>query len=395
MIYLDHNATTPLDPRVLEAMLPFFRERFGNAASRQHAVGRRAAEAVRHAREQVAELLGADVREITFTSGATEANNLAIRGLAAHHAAAVGTLGRHIVTSAIEHPSVLGPCERLEREGWEVTYLDPTPGGIVEPAALAEAVRDDTVLISIQMANHEVGTLNDIAALAAAAKQRNPGVFFHTDATQAVGKAPVDVGELGVDLLSLSAHKFYGPQGIGALFARRKRPRVRLEPLLLGGGHEGGLRPGTANLPGIVGLGEAARIAARSLADDAVYTARLRDALEQQILAALPDAARNGDAARRLPTTTNLSLGDALDAEHLIAAMPELAVSSASACTTAAMQGSRVLRRMGVPDGRARASVRFAVGRGTTREEIDRAAAIVIEAVRNYNPAETACDPRL
>lgn len=394
MIYLDHNATTPLDRRVLAAMLPYFGERFGNAASRQHAVGRRAARAVEQARGRVAALIGADRRELSFTSGATEANNLAIKGFAAWHAAAVGRSGRHLITSSIEHPSVIEPCDRLAEQGWQVTRIEPTAEGQITADALAAALRPDTVLVSVMLANHEIGTINAVAELAAVVKRQGRDILFHTDATQAVGKVAVDVDTLGVDMLSLSAHKFYGPQGVGALYTRRRRPRVRLAPLLDGGGHENGLRAGTLNLPGIVGLGEAARIASDRLATDAVRLADLRDRLERQLLEHIPGARRNGAADPRLPHTTNLSLGP-VDAERLIAAMPELAVSSAAACTTAAMRSSRVLRRMGLDEATARASVRFGLGRGNTADEIDRAGAMVVEAVKNHDPASPACDARL
>ncbi|MEX0741628.1 MAG: cysteine desulfurase family protein [Phycisphaeraceae bacterium] len=264
--------------------------------------------------------------------------------------------------------------------------------GRVDPDQLEATLTDRTILVSIMLANHETGCLNDIAALAELCKARD--IRFHTDATQAVGKVGVHVDTLNVDMLSLSAHKFYGPQGVGALYTRRKRPRIRLQPLFEGGGHERGIRSGTLNLPGIVGLGEAARVAAKLMPNESPRLAQLRDRLENQLLKALPHAQRNGHLERRLPHTTNLSLGY-VDAERLIAAMPDLAVSSASACTTAAMQQSRILKRMNVSEARARASLRFGLGRGNTSDEIDAAIAIVIEAVRNYNPSETTCESRL
>jgi cysteine desulfurase len=376
-IYLDYNATTPLDPRVLEAMLPFFRDRFGNPASRHHRLGCEAAEAVEAARAEVAALIGADPREIIWTSGATESNNLALLGASA--APAPASRDRHLVTVATEHRSVLDPCERLERRGWKVTVLGVDRDGMLDLDRLARAVTERTLLVSVMHANNETGVLHPLREIGALCKAR--GALFHTDATQSFGKEPIDVRAFGIDLLSASAHKICGPKGAGFLYVRRRDPHVRLEPLLHGGGHERGFRSGTLNVPALVGLGAAAAICrAEGPAEQARFRA-LRDRLERGILSALPDVERNGHPERRLATTANLTfLG--VDGEALMKAMPQVAVSSASACTSARLQPSYVLGAMGRDDERLRGSVRFSLGRFTTEEDIDAAVAAVVASVR-------------
>jgi cysteine desulfurase len=369
MIYLDYNATTPLDPRVLDAMLPYFRERFGNAASRHHALGCDAAKAVEAAREPVAGLIGADPREIVWTSGATESNNLAIKGVAA--------AGRHVVTVATEHRAVLDPCEHLESKGVKVSYLRVSPDGVLDLDRLAKAIAPETALVSVMHANNETGVIHPIAEIGRLCKERK--VLFHTDATQSFGKEPIDVESMGIDLLSASAHKLCGPKGVGVLYVRRRAPRVRLEPLLHGGGHEKGYRSGTLNVPAIVGMGAASEIAARERAAEQPRVRELRDRLEKGLLA-LEGVERNGSADRRLANTSNLSFRG-LDGEELMKAVPELAVSSSSACTSALLQPSYVLGALGCDEERVRGSVRFSLGRFTTAAEIDRAVELLAAAV--------------
>jgi cysteine desulfurase len=387
LLYLDHNATTPLDPAVLEAMLPFLRADFGNAASRQHALGRRAAKAVDEARGRVAAALAADPREIVFTSGATEANNLALKGLAG----AAHTAGRRrILVSAIEHPSVLDPIATLAGEGYAVERLGVDGGGRIDLGHLEAALGDDVLVVSVMYANNEIGTLQAIAAIGALCKAR--GVLFHTDATQAFGKEPIDVEACGIDLLSLSAHKLYGPKGVGALYVRRKGPRVRLEALLEGGGHERGLRSGTANVPGIVGLGAAAERAVLLRADEQRRIGELRDRLEARLTGSLEGVTVNGARDGRLAGTTNLSFAG-VDAESLLVRLPTVCASSSSACTTAAHGKSHVLRAIGLAPEAVDGSVRFSLGRFTTVGEIERAAGLVTEAVRaeRHDGAARAC----
>ena len=392
IIYLDHNATTPLDPRVLDAMLPYFREQYANPASR-HAPGRAARDTVEMAREQAAALIGAQPRDIVWTSGATESNNLAIKGAARWYGDELKR-GRHIVAGSTEHSAVLEPCRRLESEGFEITWIDPAPppgpAGVVHADRVAAALRDDTILASIMWANNETGTINDIEGIGRLCKER--GVHFHTDATQMVGKLPVDVEGAGVDMLSFSAHKMYGPKGAGGLYARRRRPRVRLVPLIDGGGHERGLRSGTLNVPGIVGLGAACELCGAEMHDEATRLRTLRDRLENILIERLgPDRALiNGDPHRRLPHTTNLSF-PGVDAEQLIAAMPGLAVSSGAACTTTSLQSSHVLRRMGLGAERARSSIRFGLGRWTTADQIDRAIEQVVRGIAEAASRGPAC----
>ncbi|MGA2738120.1 MAG: IscS subfamily cysteine desulfurase [Bryobacteraceae bacterium] len=378
MIYLDHHATTPLDPRVLAAMMPYFTGKFGNAASRSHSFGWEAEQAVEEARKQVARLIGASPREIIFTSGATESNNLAIKGVAEASAAE----GVHIVTCGIEHKAVLDVCARLERCGVRVTRLPPGRDGLVDPEAVEAVIGERTVLVSIMYANNEVGAIQPTAEIGRICRQR--GVPFHSDAAQAVGKVPVNVDAQRLDLLSISAHKMYGPKGVGALYVRGRDPQVRLMAQMDGGGHERGLRSGTLNVPGIVGLGEACAICAREMDQEGARLARLRDRLRARLEAELERVAVNGSMAHRLPGNLNMSFAD-VEAESLMMGMPGVAVSSGSACTSAVssrMEPSYVLRAMGVPDEAARTAIRFGLGRFNTEEEVDSAAACAIEAVR-------------
>jgi cysteine desulfurase len=374
-VYLDHHSTTPTDPRVLEAMLPYFTEDFGNAASRHHAFGRRAKEAVDRAREQVAGLIGADPREIVFTSGATESNNLALKGAAGMYR----RHGNHIVTAVTEHKAVIDPCKRLAREGFDVTFLPVDRDGRVTPGQVAAALTDRTILVSVMAANNEIGTLQPIAELGMLCKQRN--VLFHTDAAQAVGKVPVDVEGMGIDLLSVSGHKLYGPKGVGALYVRRRDPRVRLEPILDGGGHEGGMRSGTLPVPLVVGLGAACEICRAEMAAEAGRLLRLRERLRGGIMDQLPDVQLNGHPSERLPGNLNLSF-PYVQGDALMIAMKDLAVSSGSACTSASVEPSYVLRAIGLPDDLAQGSLRFGLGRFTTEEDVDFAVDEVVQAVR-------------
>jgi cysteine desulfurase len=370
-IYLDHNATTPVDPRVLERMLPFFTEQFGNASSKAHAFGWAAEEAVSQAREAVAALLGAEAEEVVFTSGATEALNTAIKGVAAAYA----SKGRHLVTVQTEHKAVLDACRALERGGCDVTYLPVDADGRVAPGAVAAALTDETILVAVMWANNETGVLQPIPAIAEVARAH--GVLFLTDATQAVGKVPVDVAH--ADLLACSAHKFYGPKGVGALYVRRRNPRVRLLPLLDGGGQERGLRGGTLNVPGIVGLGAAAELARETTAAEGTRLAHLRDRLEAALTDALPGVRVNGRGAPRLPQTASLTF-DGLQAAPLLMAVRELALSAGSACASGAGKPSHVLKALGLSDAAALATLRIGLGRATTAAEVDYAVRRLIDA---------------
>jgi len=375
-IYLDNNATTRMDPRVLDAMLPYFCERFGNAASRSHAFGWEAEEAVKTARQEVADLIGASPKEIIFTSGATESDNLAVKGAVEM----LAKKGKHVITCVTEHKAILDTCKYLETQGLaDVTWLEVDRSGLIRPEQGADAIRDDTVLISIMAANNEIGVIEPIAEIGAVARER--GVWFHTDATQAVGKVPFDVESMNVDMASMSGHKIYGPKGVGALYVRRRNPRVRLAPQLHGGGHERGMRSGTLNVPGIVGLGAACRIAREDFEKDQAHYHRLRDRLEQRIVGELDFVEVNGDAEHRLPTTFNISFAY-VEGESLIMGIPRVAVSSGSACTSASLEPSYVLRALGVGDDLAHSSIRFSVGRFTTEAEVDEAADLVIKTVR-------------
>jgi cysteine desulfurase len=386
-VYLDNHATTRTDPRVVEAMIPYFTELYGNSASTSHRFGSQAAEAVERARAQVARALGAEPREIVFTSGATESNNLAIKGVAR----AATRRGNHLVTAASEHRAVLDPFKRLARQGWEITVVPCDENGRVSAAAVAVALTERTVLVSIMAANNEVGAINPIAEIGRLCHDH--GVVFHTDAAQAVGKIPLDVQADSVDLLSLSAHKIYGPKGIGALYVRRRDPQVRLEPLVDGGGHERGLRSGTLPVPLVVGLGLAAEIAMRERDDEARRLLELRERLHQGIAGRVPGIRLNGPPADRLPGNLNLSFGD-VDGEALMMAMRDIAVSSGSACSSAEPEPSHVLLAMGLDEDMARASLRFGLGRFTTTDEIDFAIDTVAAAVERLRTQTVAWSVR-
>lgn len=362
-IYLDNNATTRTDPRVVQAMTPYFSEVYGNAASRTHSFGWDADAAVESSRERVARLVGAEPRDIVWTSGATESNNLAIFGVARRSA----PRGRHVITSTVEHKAVLDPMLELEREGFEVTRLDPDSEGRIDPAVVRRALRDDTTLVSLMLANNEIGTLNPIAAIGAGLVDHP--ALFHVDAAQAVGKIPVDVADLGADLLSISAHKFYGPKGVGALYVRRS-PHVKLSPLIHGGGHERGLRSGTLNVPLLVGMGAAASIAQDELERDTARTRGLAGRLEAGIRARVSGVHRNGSPTDSLPGLVNLRF-DGIEGSALLLSLPELALSTGSACTSARIEPSHVLTGIGLSKSAAHSAVRFGIGRFTTPEEIE------------------------
>jgi len=374
-IYLDHHATTPCDPRVVAAMLPWFTERFGNPHSAEHALGREAETAVEQAREEVAALIGAEAREIVFTSGATEANNLAIKGVARFARAQAGPR-RRIVTVATEHKCVLESVRDLAAEGFEPVILPVRPDGLLDPDVLASAVDDSTLLVSVMAANNEIGVVPDLSALVAIAKRF--GVLVHSDAAQAAGKIVLDVAALGVDLLSLSAHKMYGPKGVGALYVRR-RPRVRLSPVFSGGGQERGLRSGTLPAPLIVGFGEAARIARAEMAEEAARLASLRDTLWKRLSAAIPGLRQNGHPSARLPGNLNLTFPVARAAD-LMARCPGLCLSTGSACSSAEIEPSYVLRAIGLSEAEAGRTLRIGLGRSTSPADIDLAAAALIAA---------------
>jgi cysteine desulfurase len=387
LVYLDNHATTRTDPRVVEAMIPYFSEVYGNAASSSHRFGWQAAEAVERAREQVARSIGAEAREIVFTSGATESNNLAIKGVAR-----AGTRrGNHLVTAASEHRAVLDPMKRLARQGWETTIVACDEFGRVTASAVAAAVTERTVLVSIMAANNEVGTINPIAEIGRLCHER--GVIFHTDAAQAVGKIALDVQSDAVDLLSLSAHKIYGPKGIGALYVRRRDPQVRLEPLVDGGGHERGLRSGTLAVPLVVGLGLAAEIAVRERPEEANRVLALRERLHRGIASRVRAVRLNGPVLDRLAGNLNLSFAD-VEGEALMMAMREIAVSSGSACSSTNPEPSHVLLAMGLDEDMARASLRFGLGRFTTVDEIDFAIEAVASAVRRLRQKSVAWSVR-
>lgn len=375
-IYLDYNATTPCDPRVVEAMLPFYTSSFGNAASRHHSFGWQAEEAVDFARQQVADLIGAVPQEIVFTSGATEANNLALKGVFEMY---VGK-GNHIITTKIEHKAVLDTCEYIEKHGGEVSYLDVNANGLIDLKALEAAIRPSTILIAIMYANNEIGTIMPVKEISAIARKH--GVLFFCDAAQAVGKIPVNVEEDGIDLLSISAHKLYGPKGIGALYVRRKNPRVRLSPQMHGGGHERGMRSGTLNVPGIVGLGKACELCRIEMKEEAKRLQSLRDKLREALLG-IEEARLNGDKDQVLPHVANISFGYVEGKMLMLGLNKELAVSSGSACTSASLEPSYVLRALGLDDELAHSSFRFALGRFTTEKEVDFAIQKVIETVEN------------
>jgi cysteine desulfurase len=362
-IYMDNHATTPVDPRVLEAMLPYFREHFGNAASRSHAFGWSAEKASDLARDQVGALIGASGKEIVWTSGATESDNLAIKGAAEFHR----DRGNHVITAQTEHKAVLDTCKRLEKDGFEVTYLPVERDGRVSPQAVAAAMTDKTTVVSIMHANNEIGTINPIEEIGQVVKAR--GALFHVDAVQSVGKVPFDVNSARADLVSLSAHKMYGPKGVGALYVRRK-PRVRITALIDGGGHERGMRSGTLNVPGIVGFGMAAELAHQEMASESVRLAALRDRLRKGIEARVSDTFINGSVEHRLPGSLNMSFAY-IEGEAMLMGLKDVAVSSGSACTSASLEPSYVLRAIGVDEELAHTSIRFGLGRFNTDEEVD------------------------
>jgi cysteine desulfurase len=373
-VYLDYNASTPCDPQVVEAMLPYFTTKFGNAASKHHFLGWQAEEAVDMARERVAALVGAEEKEIVFTSGATEAVNLAIKGVFESYA----SKGAHIITTNIEHKAVLDTCKALEKKGAEVTCLPVNADGLITGQQVEEAIRPDTILIVVMYANNEIGTIMPIKEIGTIAKKNE--VLFFTDATQAVGKIPVDTMEDNIDLLSLSAHKFYGPKGVGALYVRRRSPRVRLTAQIDGGGHERGFRSGTLNVPGIVGMGKAAELAASNLTSERMRLAALRDKLEAGLLE-IEETGVNGSRELRLPNVSNLWFRYAESQAIMMALKKELAVSSGSACTSASIEPSYVLKAIGLSDELAHSSLRFSLGRFTTEEEIEFILNKVIETV--------------
>lgn len=371
-IYLDHNATTPCDPRVVEAMIPYFTNSFGNAASRNHPFGWVAEEAVDNAREEVAKLIGADPKEIIFTSGATEGDNLALKGVFEMYA----SKGNHIITCNIEHKAVLDTCKHIEKEGGEVTYLKVKDNGLIDLAELEAAIKPNTILIAIMYANNEIGTIMPMKEISAIAKKK--GILVFSDATQAVGKIPVDVNKDGIDLLAFSAHKMYGPKGVGALYVRRKNPRVKVTAQIDGGGHERGMRSGTLNVPGIVGFGKACEIARTEMAEETERVSKLRDKLQNALLQ-IEESYLNGDKEYKLPHVTNISFKYVEGEGLMMGFNKNIAVSSGSACTSASLEPSYVLKALGLGDDLAHSSLRFGLGRFTTEDQID----YTIEQVTN------------
>src|SRR5712691_1249666 len=374
-IYFDNHATTPVDPRVVEAMMPFFTQKFGNAASRNDSFGWEAEKAVDDARKKIADLIGATSKEIVFTSGATESDNLAIKGVAEMYA----ERGNHIITAATEHKAVLDTCKRLEKDGIKVTYLPVQTNGLIDLEQLRAAITDKTILISIMYANNEIGVLQPVAEIGKIAKER--GVLFHTDGTQAAGKIPVNVTQDNIDLMSISAHKMYGPKGVGALYVRRRNPRVQLTAQMDGGGHERGMRSGTLNVPGIVGLGEACAIAKAEMPEESKRLAYLRDKLKDRLLASLDEVYINGTQEHRLPNNLNISFAY-VEGESLLMGINDVAVSSGSACTSATLEPSYVLKALGAGDDLAHSSIRFGIGRFNTEEEVDYVSNKVVDVVR-------------
>ncbi|HEX9760478.1 MAG TPA: IscS subfamily cysteine desulfurase [Candidatus Acidoferrales bacterium] len=373
-IYMDNHATTPVDPRVVETMLPYFNERFGNAASRNHSFGWTAEQGVENARAQIAKLVGASPKEIIFTSGATESNNLAIKGVAEMYR----EKGNHIITQATEHKAVLDSCKRLEKYGYQVTYLPVQKDGRIDLDDLRRAITPKTILISIMYANNEIGVIQPVAEIGKIAKEH--GVFFHTDGVQAAGKVSVDVQRDGIDLMALTAHKIYGPKGVGALYVRRKNPRVQLAALIDGGGHERGMRSGTLNVPGIVGFGKACELCMNEMADEAAKLSKLRDRLRKGLEAKLDEVYINGSWEHRLPHNLNMSFAY-VEGESLLMGIHDIAVSSGSACTSATLEPSYVLKALGVGEDLAHTSIRFGIGRFNTAEEIDYTVDRLVETV--------------
>ncbi len=374
-IYMDNHATTQVDPRVFEAMKPYFLEIFGNAASRNHSFGWEAEEGVEKARKQIAELIGATSKEIVFTSGATESNNLALKGIAQMYAGR----GNHLITQATEHKAVLDTCKRLEKEGVRVTYLPVQPNGLIDLDQLRDAITDQTILISIMYANNEIGVVQPMAEIGKIAKEK--GVLFHSDAVQAVGKIPLNVVADGIDLMSLTGHKIYGPKGCGALYVRRRNPRVQIAAQLDGGGHERGMRSGTLNVPGIVGLGVACEIAGREMPEESRRLSFLRDKLKDRLTRDLDEVYINGTMEHHLPNNLNISFAY-VEGESLLMALNDVAVSSGSACTSATLEPSYVLKALGANDEIAHSSIRFGLGRFNTEAEVDYVGERVVEVVR-------------
>jgi len=374
-IYLDNHATTPMDPRVLEAMLPYFTQYFGNAASRNHEFGWVAEQAVDKARKQIADLVGASAREIIFTSGATESDNLAIKGVAEMYA----EKGNHIITAATEHKAVLDTCKKLEKNGYRVTYLPVKGDGLIDLDMLRESITDKTILVTIMYANNEIGVIQPVAEIGKICREK--GVLFHTDGVQAIGKVPVDVNRDHIDLMSITAHKLYGPKGVGALYVRRKSPRVQVTAQMDGGGHERGMRSGTLNVPGIVGLGEACAICQREMPEETKRLRYLRDKLRNKLESELDEVYLNGSWEHRLPHSLNLSFAY-VEGESLLMGINDVAVSSGSACTSATLEPSYVLKALGLGDDIAHSSIRFGIGRFNTEEEIDYVADKLIHVVR-------------
>ncbi len=373
-VYFDNHATTPVDPRVVEAMVPYFTEKFGNAASRNHEFGWKAEEAVENARGQIAKLINATPKEIVFTSGATESTNLAIKGVAEMYR----EKGNHIITQVTEHKATLDTCKRLEKYGYEVTYLPVEKDGRISLDDLRRAITPKTILISIMYANNEIGVVQPIAEIGKIAKEK--GVFFHVDAVQAVGKIPVDVQKDGIDLMSISGHKIYGPKGVGALYVRRKNPRVQLAAIIDGGGHERGMRSGTLNVPGIVGLGKACELCQQEMAAESGKMSGLRDRLKESIMSRLDETFINGSMEHRLPNNINISFAY-VEGESLLMGINDVAVSSGSACTSATLEPSYVLKALGVGEDLAHTSIRFGLGRFNSQEEVDYVADRVVETV--------------
>jgi cysteine desulfurase len=374
-IYLDYHATTPMDPRVLDAMLPYFTQHFGNAASRNHSFGWEAEQAVEAARKQIAQLINANAKEIIFTSGATESNNLAIKGVAEMYA----EKGNHIITVATEHKAVLDTCKRLEKDGFRVTYLTLKADGLVDLDQLKDAITEKTILVSVMYANNEIGVIQPIAEIGKICKEK--GILFHSDGVQAVGKVPVDVIKDNIDLLSITAHKMYGPKGVGALYVRRKSPRVQITAQMDGGGHERGMRSGTMNVPGIVGFGKAAELCRLEMAEESKRLAHLRDKLKIKLEKELDEVYINGSMEHRLPHNLNMSFCY-VEGESLLMGINDIAVSSGSACTSATLEPSYVLKALGLGDDLAHSSIRFGLGRFTTEEEVDYTAEKLIDVVK-------------
>jgi len=373
-VYMDNHATTPMDPRVLEEMLPYFMEKFGNAASRNHSFGWAGEEGVETARERVAKLIGATPKEIIFTSGATESDNLAIKGVAEMYR----EKGNHIITAVTEHKAVLDTCKRLEKYGYRVTYMAVQKDGLIDLEELKRVMDDKTILVTIMAANNEIGVVQPVSEIGKLCRER--GVIFHTDATQAIGKIPIDVNRMNIDLMSISAHKMYGPKGVGALYVRRKNPRVQISAIIDGGGHERGMRSGTLNVPGIVGLGKACAIASEEMAKEACTLAGLRNRLRDRIMGRLDEVYINGSMEHRLPGNLNISFAY-VEGESLLMGINDIAVSSGSACTSATLEPSYVLKALGLGDDVAHSSIRFGLGRFNTRAEVDYVSDKVIDVV--------------